>query len=187
MSAYENFIKSLVGDFDNQKQILLEQAIGNQTHPKSVHINRVFNDRIDGLPEGFEGTYILEESYYTYPGEETTVKPHLFLVKRLSDTSIGLNPTIIPDGWEPKDCTNANKDFRLNYADLKNHAWFGQAEYHMVGDRFHVNHLCEVGEGKTFNLIEYFTPDSLSVMELWKDNGKRLTPYQTPILYERLP
>jgi hypothetical protein len=43
----------------------------------------------------------------------------------------------------------------------------------------------DLGNGMRFTLSETFTSQSLQVMELLEKNGQRLTPYDTPILYDR--
>jgi len=187
MTAYELFQKILIGDFDNRNQIALEKAAGKQVHPFAVHINRLFTHRVTGLPEGFEGCYILEESFYTYPNEAVTSKPHLFYIEAYSDDIAQLTPIQIPDAWEVADIRNDNPDFVLNYPDLKPIAWFKPAHYHKIGNTMHTNSPNELGEGKRFTLIEYFSPNRLDVMELMEENNIRITPYATPIIYERLP
>jgi len=188
MTAYELFKQHLVGDFNNRTQIALQKLSGKQIHPFAVHVNREFTHRVAGLPFDFEGSFILEESYYDYPEEEETrLKPYLFWIKPKTTDIAELRPMVVPPHWEPKDIRNDNADFKLKYEEIGTHPWFGVAEYYKVADRLHTHHVCNLGNGKQFSLIEYFSEGRLDVMELLEENGKRMIPYSTPIIYERLP
>lgn len=184
-TAYELFIQYLIGDFDNSQQVAEEKAAGNQVHPLAVHINRVCTDRVENLPNDFKGSYILEESYYTYPGQEMTIKPHLFYVEHFSDTIAQMRPIVIPEYYKLEELKNDNPDLRFKYEELKPIAWFNPAHYHRVGHLLEVHNPNDLGEGKRFTLTETFDENTLEVMELMEQDGKRLTPYATPIIYRR--
>ena len=69
---------------------------------------------------------------------------------------------------------NVHKNSRVQYI------------YTLADDKFTVNHPTDLGNGMTFTLIETLAKNRLEVMELLEKNGKKLTPYETPIIYERV-
>ena len=77
MSKLTDFIKLMTGHFDNKEQFDKMQAEG-KTYPYAKHINTACNDKIKNLPENFNGTFVVEESYYKTDGKSHT-SPHLFL------------------------------------------------------------------------------------------------------------
>ena len=186
MTAYELFQEILVGDFDNRNQVEAEKIMGNQVHPFAVHVNRLFTHRVEGLPSNFEGCYILEESYYTYPNQAPTIKPHLFHIEAYTDGVAQLTPTQIPEHWDLKDVRNDNPDLTFDYSELKPIVWFKPALYYQYRGELHTNSPQDLGGGKRFSLIETLSKNRLQVMELMEENGVRLTPYATPIVYERI-
>lgn len=80
-----------------------ERQAGKQVHPYAKHISRVVNPRIRNLPASHAaGCWILEESYYTAPGEEdTTSKPLLLYFEPQGDTTV-LHSYKWPAAIEPK-------------------------------------------------------------------------------------
>ena len=54
------FRSFIVGRFDNAAQIARERARGSVEHPLAVHVSDVANQKIDGLPAGFAGVFVLE-------------------------------------------------------------------------------------------------------------------------------
>ena len=68
MSKLTDFIKLMTGHFDNKEQFDKMQAEG-KTYPYAKHINTVCNDKIKNLPENFNGTFVVEESYYETDGK----------------------------------------------------------------------------------------------------------------------
>lgn len=78
MSKLTDFIKLMTGHFDNKEQFDKMQAEG-KTYPYAKHINTACNDKIKNLPENFNGTFVVEESYYKTDGKSHT-SPHLFLI-----------------------------------------------------------------------------------------------------------
>ena len=68
MKELENFVDILIGNFDNKAQFDKMQAEGKADFPFPIHMNTVCNNKIKNMPEGFEGIFIVEESYYTVKG-----------------------------------------------------------------------------------------------------------------------
>ena len=65
MNRLQQFVELLTGSFDNREQYEQMQKEGNQTFPLARHVNTACNDKITGLPQDFDGVFVLEESYYT--------------------------------------------------------------------------------------------------------------------------
>ena len=187
ITAYEFFQQVLVGDFDNQRQVDAERAAGKQVHPFAQHVNRIFTHRIEGLPPDLEGCYILEESYYTYPNQPMTIKPHLFYVVPHGDEVARLRPVKMPEHWPLEAIRNDNPALKFHIDELSLIEWFNPADYRMIGETLQVNNPNDLGDGRHFTLTETFTIDRLEVMELWMKDGVQLTPYNDPIIYERIP
>jgi len=181
----DKFVQILCGTLDNKAQVDQEVAANNQVHPYAVHVTAVCNHKIINRPEDHEGLYILEESYYTYPGKELDIKPLLFYV-RADGNKVLLNSVQIPPHLNKADVINANQDLIFDWNDLKLRP-FGTAEYvyHEEG-HFTVDHEADMGDGLTFRLIETLSTEGLNVMELVHKDGVKLTPYDTPILYRRV-
>lgn len=177
----------LCGVFDNHRQVVEEQAAGQQVHPLAKHVTGLITDRVANLPPDFNGIFILEESYYDYPDKPTDVKPYIFLFEPVGQGSVRLSSMQLPEGWDPKDVTNANAAFTLDFNTLQASAKFQPAIYQRIDEEtFKVNAPNDLGNGMRFTLIETLTKDRLEVMELLEKDGQRLTPYDTPIIYERV-
>ena len=177
------FTKILCGTLDNQAQVDEERLVGNQIHPYAKHITDICDHKIVNRPADHEGIYILEESYYVYPGKEMELKPLLFYVRSDGKSKALLNSVQIPLQFSKEEATNDNEDFILDFNELELRP-FGTAEYELQSDgSFKVNHKADMGNGITFQLIETLSEKGLSVMELVHKDGVKLTPYDTPILY----
>lgn len=184
----DNFRRILLGDLDNRAQIAAERAAGEQLHPYAKHVTREITDRIRNLPDEAGGIYVLEESYYQYPGQEMTTKPLLFFIEPHGADSVLLSSLVVPERLDAWAVRNDNSELYFDYAELRPNPWFGKALYawHPEAGHFTVNHPCELGDGKRFSLIETLTPEALHVMELLERDGQRLTPYATPLIYRRI-
>jgi hypothetical protein len=185
MSAYDYFKDVLCGTFDNKNQVEAERKTGRQTHPQAKHVTALANPKIKNLPTDLSGYFILEESYYTYEGKPMEVKPYLFFIEKVSDTQIRLSSYSMPTDIAKADIRNDNPNFSLDFKTISLSKSFKPAIYTLADGQFTVNHPTNLGNGLTFTLIETLTKDRLEVMELLEKNGKRLTPYETPIVYER--
>ena len=185
MRAIDLFKQYITGDFNNERQVSEEVASGKQVHPLAIHVNRVADHRILGAPE-MDGFWILEESYYTYPGQETALKPYLFRFEALGDTAVLLTPYNMPKEIPPADIRNDNPDFRLHFSKIEPSPSFKPAAYSLRDGKFHIHAVNELPGGMRFSLIETISASKLEVMELLERDGKRLTPYDTPIVYDRV-
>jgi hypothetical protein len=185
MTAYAYFKDVLCGTFDNANQVEAERKTGKQTHPQAKHVTALATPKIKNLPTDLNGYFILEESYYTYAGKPTEVKPYLFFIEKVSDTQIRLSSYSMPTDIPKVDIRNDNPNFSLDFKTLSVSKSFKPAIYTLADGQFTVNHPTDLGSGLRFTLIETLTKDRLEVMELLEKNGKRLTPYETPIVYDR--
>ncbi len=181
----QRFTEILCGTLDNMAQIEAEKKEGTQVHPYAKHVTDICDHIVVNRPKNHEGIYVLEESYYTYPGKETEIKPLIFYLRSDGKSRVFLESIKAPH-LDQASITNANKDLILDYNKLVASP-FGIAEYALqVTDEFTVNHIGIVGEGITFQLTETLSDDCLSVMEIVRKDGIKLTPYDTPIEYRRV-
>lgn len=181
------FTEILCGTLDNQAQIDAEIATGQQIHPYAKHVTAICDHKIFNRPEGHEGLYILEESYYIYPGKELELKPLLFYMRSDGKNKALLQSVQIPERLTKVEVTNDNASLMLDFNELTIRN-FGVAEYtmHDDGAYFTVDHLADMGGGITFRLTETLSDEGLTVMEMVKKDGIQLTPYNTPILYKNV-
>lgn len=181
-SILKKFIDILCGTLDNQEQVDFEMAKGQQIHPYAKHVTDICTEKVINRPQGHEGIYVLEESYYTYPGKEMEIKPLLFYLRSDGEKRILLESMKAPH-LDPASMVNSNEDLVLDYTKLVASA-FGVAEYTLqVTGQFTANHIAIIGEGMTFQLTETLSEGHLSVMEIVRKDGVKLTPYDTPIDY----
>ena len=101
MANLINFVTLLNGKFDNKDQFE-KISKTNPQYPYAKHINTICNSKIANLPNGFEGVFMIEESYYSVQGT-TRSSSHLFflmryrkdMIKRILLTKSSKVPTMI--------------------------------------------------------------------------------------------
>jgi len=181
----KRFTEILCGTLDNQEQVDKERAQGKQLHPYAKHITDICDHVLINRPVGHDGIYVLEESYYTYPGKKVDIKPLIFYLRSDGRSKVFLESIKAPH-LDPTSITNDNDNLVLDYDKLVVGP-FGVAEYTLqVTDQFTVNHIADLGNGLTFQLTETLSDGHLSVMELVRQNGVKITPYDTPIDYIKI-
>lgn len=130
MADLINFVTLLNGKFDNKDQFE-KISKTNPQYPYAKHINTICNSKIANLPNGFEGVFMIEESYYSVQGT-TRSSSHLFLFMEESN-SIKLISYEIPEGYDKKNFTY--KMFKgADYDQLKCSAKFTPAFFRKSGD-----------------------------------------------------
>ena len=157
MSKLTDFIKLMTGHFDNKEQFDKMQAEG-KTYPYAKHINTACNDKIKNLPENFNGTFVVEESYYKTDGKSHT-SPHLFLIY---------------------DSMKA-----VDYSELNESKKFTPALYREKDGVWEGGSTSQFSPVMIFKLWERFSEDSLEVSEIIEVNGRRTFGYDDPIVYKR--
>lgn len=184
VSVLQEFVDILSGTLDNIDQVNKEKEEGNQVHPLAKHVTADCTHIVRGFPADDPGRYILEESYYTYPGKEMIIKPLLFYVIEKEGT-VKLHSVTVPERFDPADVINANSELYFDHDELHVKPAFGAAAYKYHPDKrcFTVDHHCEFAPGLTFRLTETLEHGKLSVMETWTKDGVVTTPYETPIIY----
>jgi len=187
MTEFERFKQYIVGDFDNQQQIDEEIEAGKQIHPYAKHVNRAANDRIDNLPEDFKGFFVIEESYYKYPEQDTILKPYLFLFEETKEGKVQLTNFKLPEDLDKTKVRNDNPDLQFDYNTLEVSPSFKPVTYrYKEGEGFYLKAPNDLPNNMRFTLEETIAEETLTVMELLEKEGKSLTPYDTPLLYKRL-
>lgn len=176
------FVHLLCGKFDNSAQVSELRQRGDEKFPAAEHINTLCNEKISGLPEHFEGAFILEESYYTVDGR-TNASPHLFLFELVGDrvqlTSYDLPPEI------DKRTLSYTALPQLEYSMLKPSEKFTPALYAYQDGVWVGGSVSMFSPVLKFTLFERFSEDCLEVSETMEVNGKRTFGYDEPILYRR--
>jgi hypothetical protein len=186
LSDFELYKTYIQGDLDNIEQINAEVKAGKQIHPYAKHVNRLLDAKIKNLPKDYNGFYILEESYYTYPNKPMEEKPYLFWFEKTGKGEVKLHSLQIPKNIDKKDLKNDNKKLSLNYADLKDSPTFKPAIYTRTANGFYIKAPVDLPNGMKFTLEETIGKESFEVMELLEKGGKSMTPYSTPIIYKRI-
>jgi hypothetical protein len=186
LKAIDVFQTYIVGDFDNAEQVAEEYNKGKQSHPYAKHVNRIANEKIKNLPSSLNGFYLLEESYYLYPNQkDTLVKPYLFFFEAVDDKTVRLHSIQLPKKLDIKEIKNNNANLFFEYDSLKTSPTFQPANYSWSEKGFYIKAPNEFPNG-SFTLEETISKDKLEVMETLIIDGKKLTPYDTPIIYLRL-
>jgi hypothetical protein len=187
MKTLNLFKEIITGNFDNKNQIDEEIKLGKQIHPFAKHINRIVDAKIKNLPIDKKSFFILEESYYENPGKPVDIKPYLFQFSAGNKNTVVLKVFQLPTNIDKKDIRNDNKNLEFNYNELTPSPTFKGAvyAYNKTESTFTTNTPTDLGNGMKFTLIETLSKNKLIVMELLEKDGKRLTAYDTPIIYDR--
>jgi hypothetical protein len=186
MSDLDQYLSYLTGDFDNHAQIEAEQKAGRLVHPYAKHVTRVITDRVKNIPADFKGVLVLEESYYKSPGQDTVIKPYIFKFTLNDEGRIVLHSMGIPPTINKKTFRNDNSSWSLDFNELKESTTFKPAAYTKTPRGYYIKAPNEFPGGVKFTLEETIGDGFLEVMELTEKDGKRLTPYDTPLQYVRM-
>ena len=113
MMEIKKFVELMTGEFDNKEQFM-EMKEAGKSFPYAQHVNTVCNDKIKNIPEGFNGIFVVEESYYETDGKRHA-SPHLFLITDSNDGII-LSSYEIPAG-EDKNTFSYNSMKSVDYSE----------------------------------------------------------------------
>ena len=182
MADLTNFVTLLNGEFDNKDQFEKMCKI-NPQYPYAKHINTACNDKIKNLPENFNGTFVVEESYYETDGK-SHASPHLFLITE-TEQGILLSSYEIPEGEDKKIFSYASMK-KVDYAELKKSEKFTPALYHEKDGIWEGGSISQFSPVMIFKLWEKFSDRCLEVSESMEVNGKRTFGYDEPIIYKRV-
>ena len=177
----DNFVGMMTGHFDNREQFDEMQKAG-KVYPYAEHVNTVCNGKIKNLPEGFNGKFVVEESYYEINGKRHA-SPHLFLITE-SEDGIVLSSYEIPEG-EDKTTFSYGAMKNVDYNDLKKSEKFTSALYREKDGIWEGGSTSQFSPVMIFKLWERFSDSCLEVSESIEVNGKRTFGYDDPIIYKR--
>ena len=178
------FISNLCGEFNNDRQIEEEMKAGQVSSPKAKHINQVCNDKIENLPDGFKGYFVIEESYYEVGGRKN-ILPHLFLFDLNEEGKVVLTSYELPEGVKKEEFRNDNEALKMDYNHLKKSEKFNPMVYEAKEEAFEGASISDFGNGLIFTLKEKTTPRTLEVSEIFERNGKKTFGFDSPIIYDR--
>ena len=177
----------ITGDFDNSAQVVAEIKAGKQIHPLAVHVNRLANDKVKNIPNGLNGFFIIEESYYLVDGKPIDLKPYLFLFEEKAGGIVHLT-TFQLTGLKKEEVRNDNLSLQFDFTQLQPSPTFKGADYtwNPSDKTFNTISPNDLGNGMKFTLTEKFTNKQLKVLEQVEKDGKLLTAWKTPIIYLRM-
>ncbi len=180
------FQEFITGDFDNTAQVVAEIKAGKQIHPLAIHVNRLANDKVKNIPNGLNGFFIIEESYYLADGKPIDLKPYLFLFEEKVAGIVHLT-TFQLTGLKKEEVRNDNPSLQFDFNQLQPSPTFKGADYtwDSSDETFNTVSPNDLGNGMKFTLTEKFANKQLSVLEQVEKDGKLLTAWNTPIIYLR--
>ena len=181
MTNLETFVSLMTGHFNNKEQFDAMRA-ADKAYPYAEHVNTPCNDKIRNLPEGFDGVFVVEESYYETDGKRSS-SPHLFLITEQPD-GILLSSYDIPAGEDKKTFSYESMQ-PVDYGDLKQSEKFTPALYREKDGVWEGGSTSQFSPVVTFKLWERFSDACLEVSETMEVNGKRTFGYDDPIVYKR--
>ena len=152
-------------------------------YPYAKHVNTVCNDKINNIPQDFNGKFVVEESYYETNGNRHA-SPHLFLITENED-GIVLSSYEIPEGEDKKTFSYETMK-NVKYSALKKSEKFTPALYHEKDGTWEGGSVSQFSPVMIFRLWEKFSDTCLEVSESMEVNGKRTFGYDAPIIYKRV-
>lgn len=185
MNKLDLFVSKLCGTFDNSNQIKGEMENGKQLHPSAKHINGICNDKIKNLPDGFNGYFVIEESYYENGNFKNSL-PHLFLFTLDESNNVVLTSYEIPKNIEKEDFRNDNEKLIINFEDLKISMKFNPMIYEESNGIFEGESISNFTPETEFTLKEKIEDDKIYVSEVFRKNGKITFGFVDPIVYEKV-
>ncbi|HRK75177.1 MAG TPA: hypothetical protein PLL64_12930 [Rhodothermales bacterium] len=185
MPALDLFRTYITGDFDNRQQVERERKNGTPEHPFARHINRLADEKLRNAPSR-NGFWLIEESYYTYPDGSDKINHHLFFFEGVNPQTVRLYAYQLPESLPMAQLTHDNPALSIDFSTLQVSPRFAPAEYTLTDGQFTLHAPNDWGNGMRFTLSETIGKDRLHVMELLEKDGQRLTPYSTPIEYDRI-
>ncbi|MBE5961830.1 MAG: hypothetical protein E7256_10715 [Lachnospiraceae bacterium] len=186
MRKLETFIEYLTGEFDNRKQVerkKQQDGKDEEDYPFARHVSHVCNESIENLPDGFDGYFLLEESYYT-TNKGTNALPHLFLFTE-EDGRVKLTSYEMPEGFTKETFAYENLKGPMDYQKLKVSETFTPVFYEERNGAFRGSSVSMFSPALKFSLSEEIRSEVMLVSEIFEVNGKRTFGYDEPIEYRR--
>ena len=187
MSQFELFKKLILGNFNNLEQIEIEKSQGNITHPIAKNIKKVCNDKIKNLPQGFNGIFVIDESYYTDAKTNITNRlPYLFLFEEIQEGKVKATAYEVPKSISTEEFTNSNEKLEMDYNELNIITQFIPMIYEYTeGKGFYGASFSEFGNEVTFLLEISLSENKLELKEIMKKGNQMIGGSDTPIIYRR--
>lgn len=184
MHDLSRFIEMLSGTFDNREQCHEEDARGERVHPFARHVIAPCNERIVGLPPGFPGRFVIEESHFDL-GDRQVDKNYLFLYALNERGRIVLS-SYDPPATTPTTALRAEDvRLRLPYDAITLSPRFTPLELEERDGEYFGSNVSEFSSGTLFHFSLRVTEHALWVTELLIRDGERLAGFDTPIVYVR--
>lgn len=178
------FEKYIVGNFNNTKQIQEDISKGQQSHPASRLINIKIDDWILNAPAR-EGFWLLEEGHFDNPGMKAEVKPYIFFYEALGDTSVMMHVYTFPMSIPMETIRNTRQDLRVEYKDLNASVNFKPMLLEYKQEGFHYENVFNLPGDMIFTFKKSIRKDGIELLELWHKDSKRMTTYDTPLIFQK--
>ena len=182
MAKLDEFMALLTGSFNNREQYDALQREGKE-FPYAEHINTVCNHKISNLPPGFQGNFMVEESFYEVKGKRHA-SPHLFLFTEKPE-GILLTSYELPEGSDKTAFSYRTMDIE-DFCRLRPSEKFTPALFREKDGVWEGGSVSMFTPVMKFQLSERFSEERLEVSETMEVNGKRTFGYDEPIIYKRV-
>ncbi len=186
MEKLNRFMSYLKGSFNNDNQLKEEKAsTGEVRTPMAKHIIGVCNDKIKNLPDGFEGYFTIDETYYNH-GEKKTALHHLFLYTLNEENDVVLTSYELPSDVDYNDFINANENLIMDYNKLELSKKFTPITFEEKDGYFLAESESDFSPEVVFTAIEKVYDGKMYVTEIFRKNGVIVSGSEEPIVYDRI-
>lgn len=186
MEKLERFINYICGSFNNDNQLNEEKAAtGEVRTPAAKHIIGICNDKIKNLPQGFEGYFTIDETYYNH-GDKETALHHLFLYNLNKDNDVVLISYELPNDVDFNDFVNANDKLVIDYSKLELSKKFAPITFEEKDGYFLAESETNFSPEVIFTAIEKIYDGKMYVTEIFRKNGVIVSGSEDPIIYDKI-
>ena len=186
MKKLDRFINYICGSFNNDNQINEERdTTGEVRTPIAKHVVGICNDKIKNLPEGFEGYFTIDETYYNH-GDKETALHHLFLYNLNENNDVVLTSYELPNDVDFNDFVNANDKLVIDYSKLELSKKFTPITFEEKDGYFLAESETNFSPEVIFTAIEKIYDGKMYVTEIFRKNGVIVSGSEDPIIYDKI-
>jgi hypothetical protein len=178
-------MEMLCGTFDNRDQLLRESLAGLPVHPGARHTIGICNDKIDDLPEDFNGYFVIEESRFDLE-DQCIEKHYLFLYDEDEQGCVRLTSYNIPEEIPKESFTNDNPSLHADYLKLEVSPRFLPLTLRENDGAFFGENCSRFSGDTTFLFSLSVSAERLLVKELLLRGAERVAGYEEPVEYVRI-
>ncbi len=185
MRALDRLMEMLCGTFDNRAQYDRESLSGRPVHPRARHVIGLCNEKIDHLPEEFNGYFVIEESCFDLE-DQRIEKHYLFLYDEDETGCVRLTSYNVPPEMPKERFTNDDPAIRLDYLKLEVSPRFQPLTLREEDGVFRGENCSRFSEDTTFLFSLSVSSERLLVKELLLRGAERVAGYEEPVEYIRI-